>query len=89
MDFLSFKLIGNGKHIAYVQLGEGVRYCFEDIFEGLRCCFQLFFTLNLRYPEGTEHLWDFLNIAFFNIDTKNIAPFAFTLLTDLNGSDLN
>ena len=86
VDFLSFKVIGLERHIAYIDLGSA-RYCFENIFDALSCCFQMYFVLDINYPEGTAHLWDFINIAFFNIETKNVAPFAFTLLSDLNAND--
>lgn len=80
---MSFKIVGQGSHVAHIEMGR-TKYSFENIFEALSCCFQLFFTLNVKYPEGTAHLWDFINIAFFNIETIDVAPFAFTLLSDLS-----
>lgn len=82
VNFLSIKVIGVEKHVAYVQLGT-TEYSFTNIFHALTFGFKLFYVLNMNFPKGTEQVWDFINLAFFNIETTKISPTCFTLLSDL------
>lgn len=47
------------------------KYMFNNPIEAIDACFKIFQGLNTEYPRESEHIWEFLQKAIYNITTSS------------------
>lgn len=81
--FIEVKLIGsNSIYHTYVYLNK-IQYVFPDVLAGIDCAFKLHYVFNLKFPKTTEHIWEFLNLAIYDINTKGRQVANYEVLSDI------
>lgn len=81
--FIEVKLIGSKSvYHTYVYLNK-IQYVFPDVLAGIDCAFKLHYVFNLKFPKTTEHIWEFLNLAIYDINTKGRQAANFEVLSDI------
>lgn len=53
----------------YVSFND-VLYNVVSVLKGVDICFQLFHVLNLVYPFQSEHIWLFIQLSIYNLESK-------------------
>lgn len=68
--FVEVKLIGsNSEYHTYVYL-DSIEYLFTDVSSAIDFAFKLHYVFNLEFPKPSAHVWDFLNLAIYEINTQ-------------------
>lgn len=69
----------------YVKVDEHM-YRVSGIQKAIDICFKFFFALQAKYPIESEQVWQFIQLYFYNIETRQDKKFVGvnTLINDLN-----
>lgn len=69
----------------YIVLNN-IRYEVTSLLKAVGACFKIIFVLNAEYPSECKHVWQFIQEALFQLDTKFEKNYTTvnTLITDLN-----
>lgn len=47
------------------------QYHFDDPISAVNCCFHIFLGLDAQYPRQSDHLWEFLQKAVYELKTPH------------------
>lgn len=66
---------------------ENVRYKVFSITKAIDICFRAFHVFHIKYPDACIHVWNFLNMQFYEIPSKYASSVTSMLLKSIQGNN--